>query len=59
VIGDDRTGAARKREHLEEDIRAAAVELTPEELLDIERAASQIAVQGARRPEHLERMIGL
>jgi aryl-alcohol dehydrogenase-like predicted oxidoreductase len=43
---------------LEENIGAAAVELTPDDLREIERAASQIAVQGARYPDHLERMTG-
>ena len=36
----------------------SAVELTPEDLRDVESAASQITVQGARYPEHLERMTG-
>jgi len=43
---------------LEENIAAAAIELTPDDLRDIETAASEIAVQGARYPEHLERMTG-
>jgi aryl-alcohol dehydrogenase-like predicted oxidoreductase len=43
---------------LEENTRAASVELTPDDLRDIESAAAQIAVQGARYPEHLERMTG-
>jgi aryl-alcohol dehydrogenase-like predicted oxidoreductase len=43
---------------LEENIGAASVELTPDDLRDIERAASQITVQGARYPEHLERLTG-
>jgi aryl-alcohol dehydrogenase-like predicted oxidoreductase len=41
---------------LEENIGAAAVELTPDDLRDIENAASKIRVQGARYPEHIERM---
>jgi aryl-alcohol dehydrogenase-like predicted oxidoreductase len=48
----------RKRERLDENIGAAAVELTPDDLREIDRAASKIAVQGARYPEHLERMTG-
>jgi aryl-alcohol dehydrogenase-like predicted oxidoreductase len=48
----------RKQERLEENIGAVAVELTPDDLREIESAASQITVQGARYPEHLERMIG-
>ncbi len=41
---------------LEENIGAAAVALTSEDLRDIENAASKIAVLGARYPEHIERM---
>ncbi len=48
----------RKLERLEENIGAVAVELTPDDLRDIESAASQITVQGARYPEHLERLTG-
>jgi aryl-alcohol dehydrogenase-like predicted oxidoreductase len=47
-----------KRSRLEENIGAASVELTPADLRDIESAASRITVQGARYPEHLERMTG-
>jgi len=43
---------------LEENIGAVSVDLTPDDLHDIERAASQITVRGARYPEHLERMTG-
>ncbi len=45
-----------KLHRLEENIGAAAVELTPRDLAEIERAASRITVQGARYPEHLEKM---
>jgi aryl-alcohol dehydrogenase-like predicted oxidoreductase len=48
-----------KLERLKENIGAASLELTPEDLNEIESAASKIAVQGARYPEHLERMTGL
>jgi aryl-alcohol dehydrogenase-like predicted oxidoreductase len=48
----------RKLERLEENIGAVAVELTSDDLREIESAASQITVQGARYPEHLERMTG-
>ena len=48
----------REQERVEENIGAVAVELTPDELRDIESAASKITVQGARYPEHLERMTG-
>jgi aryl-alcohol dehydrogenase-like predicted oxidoreductase len=47
-----------KRHRLEENIAATAVELTPDDLREIDRAAAQITVQGARYPEHLQRMIG-
>jgi aryl-alcohol dehydrogenase-like predicted oxidoreductase len=43
---------------LEENIGAVSIELTPDDLRDIESAASQIAVHGARYPEHLEQMTG-
>ena len=46
----------RKLERLEENIGAVAVELTSDDLRDIESAASKITVQGARYPEHLERL---
>jgi len=44
---------------LEENIGAASVELTPEDLQDIDATASKITVQGARYPERLEQMTGL
>jgi aryl-alcohol dehydrogenase-like predicted oxidoreductase len=47
-----------KLSRLEENIGAASVQLTPEDLREIDTAASQITVQGARYPEHLERMTG-
>src|SRR3989475_3461746 len=49
----------RKLERLDENIGAVAVELTSDDLREIESAASKITVQGARYPEHLERMTGL
>jgi aryl-alcohol dehydrogenase-like predicted oxidoreductase len=47
-----------KLHRLEENIGAVEVELTPEDLRDINDAASRITVQGARYPEHIERMTG-
>ena len=47
-----------KLPRLAENIGAVSVELTPDDLREIETAASQIAVQGARYPEHLEKMTG-
>ncbi|MGZ4825979.1 MAG: aldo/keto reductase [Terriglobales bacterium] len=48
----------RKLERIEENIGAVNVELTPEDLRDIDVAASKIPVQGARYPETLQRMTG-
>jgi aryl-alcohol dehydrogenase-like predicted oxidoreductase len=48
----------RKLERLEENLGAADIELTPADLREIESASAKIAVQGARYPEHLERMTG-
>ena len=47
-----------KLERLEENLGAAEVGLTSEDLAEIDRAASEIRVEGARYPEHLERMTG-
>jgi aryl-alcohol dehydrogenase-like predicted oxidoreductase len=45
-----------KLHRLEENTGAGAVELTPDDLRDIESAASKITIQGARYPEHIEQM---
>jgi aryl-alcohol dehydrogenase-like predicted oxidoreductase len=45
-----------KLNRLDENIGTEAVELTPNDLREIESAASKITVQGARYPEHIERM---
>jgi len=47
-----------KQHRLEENIGAAAVELTLEDLQQIENAASKIPVQGARYPEELQKLVG-
>ncbi|HTA29194.1 MAG TPA: aldo/keto reductase [Candidatus Cybelea sp.] len=47
-----------KLNRLDENIGALAVKLTPDDLSDIETAASKITVQGARYPEKLEQMTG-
>ena len=47
-----------KLKRLEENLGAVEVELTPDDLREIESAASEIEVQGARYPEHLEKMTG-
>jgi aryl-alcohol dehydrogenase-like predicted oxidoreductase len=48
----------RKLERLDENIGAVAVELTPDDLREIDSAAAKITVQGARYPENLEHMTG-
>jgi len=48
----------RKLERLDENIGAVAVELTSDDLREIDSAASKITVQGARYPENLEQMTG-
>ena len=48
-----------KLHRLEENIAAALIELTPEDLREIDNAASKIPVQGERYPEELQRMVGL
>ena len=48
-----------KLHRLEENIGAATLALSPAELDEIDRAASAIPIQGARYPEHIERMTGL
>ncbi|HZW93961.1 MAG TPA: aldo/keto reductase [Candidatus Eremiobacteraceae bacterium] len=47
-----------KLHRLEENIGAAALELTAEDLHQIDNAASKITVQGARYPEELQRLVG-
>jgi len=47
-----------KLNRLEENIGAAAIELTADDLREIDSAASQITIQGARYPEKLQRMTG-
>ena len=48
----------RKLERLEENIGAASLELTPDDLREIDAAASGITVEGSRYPENLEQMTG-
>ena len=47
-----------KLQRLEENMGAAAIQLTSDDLREIDGAASKIAVQGARYPEELNRMVG-
>jgi aryl-alcohol dehydrogenase-like predicted oxidoreductase len=48
----------RKLERLDENIGAAAVDLTPDDLRDIDSTVSKIDIQGNRYPDHLEQMTG-
>src|SRR3954466_11023539 len=47
-----------KRDRLDENLGAVDVHLSAEDLRDIDRAASQIELHGARYPEHLLNMVG-
>jgi aryl-alcohol dehydrogenase-like predicted oxidoreductase len=48
-----------KLSRLDENIGSVAVELTSDDLREIDSAASKITVEGERYPEHLQRMTGL
>jgi aryl-alcohol dehydrogenase-like predicted oxidoreductase len=43
---------------LRENLGAASLQLTAEDLRELESAASKITVQGARYPEHLQKLVG-
>ena len=47
-----------KLHRLEENIAAADIEMTPDDLREIEAAASRITVHGARYPDYMERLTG-
>jgi aryl-alcohol dehydrogenase-like predicted oxidoreductase len=47
-----------KLSRLDENIGAVALELTADDLSEIDRGAAQITIQGARYPEKLEQMTG-
>jgi aryl-alcohol dehydrogenase-like predicted oxidoreductase len=47
-----------KRHRLEENLGAARIQLSADDLREIDRAASQIEVHGARYPEHLQKLVG-
>src|SRR5438094_3240194 len=47
-----------KLHRLEENLGAASVELTPDDLRDIDSASSKMKMEGARYPERLEQMTG-
>jgi len=46
-----------KRHRLDENLGSASVELTPDDLRDIDRASARIRIEGARYPERLQRLI--
>jgi aryl-alcohol dehydrogenase-like predicted oxidoreductase len=47
-----------KLPRLSENVGAASLELTPDDLREINTAADKIALQGARYPEHLQKLVG-
>src|ERR1700733_8350482 len=47
-----------KLHRLEENLGAASVELSADDLREIANAAAKIEVQGARYPDHLQRLVG-
>jgi aryl-alcohol dehydrogenase-like predicted oxidoreductase len=46
-----------KLHRLEENLRAANVELTPDDLLKLDEATSKVSIQGARYPENLQKLV--
>jgi len=48
----------RKLERLDENLGTVAVELTPDDLREIDSASSKIKIQGARYPESAQRLVG-
>ena len=48
----------KKLERLDENLGAVSVELTADDLLEIEEASSRIKIQGGRYPENLQKMTG-
>ncbi len=47
-----------KRHRLDENLGAAAIQLSTDDLQEIDRAAAQIEVHGARYPDHLQKLVG-
>ena len=47
-----------KRQRLDENLGASEIRLSADDLREIEDAVSQIEVQGARYPEHLQKLVG-
>ena len=50
--------ASQRNQALEENLGAADIQLTADDLRTIDREASQIEVHGARYPDHLQKMVG-
>lgn len=48
----------KKRKLGESSLEVSAIELSPKNPRELETAASKIAVQGARYPEELQKMVG-
>jgi aryl-alcohol dehydrogenase-like predicted oxidoreductase len=48
-----------KRHRLEENLGSVDITLTPDDLREIDRAAAEITIEGARYPERLQKMVGL
>ena len=46
-----------KLHRLEENLGAANVELTPDDLLKLDEATSKVSIQGARYPENLQKLV--
>jgi diketogulonate reductase-like aldo/keto reductase len=49
---------ADRRQRLAENLGAASVQLTGDDLREIDRAAAQIQLHGPRYPEHLQKLVG-
>jgi aryl-alcohol dehydrogenase-like predicted oxidoreductase len=47
-----------KLHRLRENLEAVSLQLTPQDLRELEAAASKVRVQGARYPEHLQKLVG-
>jgi aryl-alcohol dehydrogenase-like predicted oxidoreductase len=47
-----------KLDRLEENLGAVGVELSPDDLEELEAAASKVPVEGARYPEELQKLVG-
>ena len=47
-----------KLHRLRENLGAVSLQLTPDDLRELESAASKIKLQGARYPEHLQKLVG-